>query len=120
MSSCRYCEQEARNAGYCWKHYFRQYRHPLGEDEFWSFVIETLGCWRWFGPTRRGYARVSIMDQDTGEVTRHWAGHWIYEKMNGSIGEMGLVLTCGNRACVNPAHMQQRGRRAGAAMQRMW
>lgn len=120
MSRCRWCERTAQNSGFCGTHYSRYYRHPKGEDEFWGFVHKTAGCWNWSGPTRRGYARVSILDLGTGEFKRHYAGLWIYEKLNGSIGDMGLLLTCGKRSCVNPEHMTKIGRSARAALQRMW
>lgn len=104
----------------CLTHYTRQYRHPLGEDEFWTHVTKTPECWLWSGPTRRGYARVTILDYRTGDWTRHWAGVWLYEKMNGNIGDMGLLLTCGNKSCVNPAHMKKVERSARATLRRMW
>ena len=119
MSRCRYCEVTAWSKQMCSKHYYRAYRHPSGEDELWSKITKTADCWLWSGPTRRGFARVSIFDPLTGDVTRHWAAFWIYEKLNGGIGDLGLLVKCGNRSCVNPAHMQQRRRRAGAAMSRM-
>lgn len=120
MTKCRWCDKEAKIADFCFRHYSRQYRHPLGEDEFWSRVTKTPECWNYSGPTRRGYGRVAIMDYGTGEVGRYWAAMWLYEKLNGSIGDMGLFLTCGNKVCVNPAHMTKIGRSARATFRRMW
>lgn len=119
MSRCRWCKKKPQFAGLCSTHYSRSYRHPLGEDEFWTYVVKTPTCWNWYGVTRRGFARVMIMDYKTGEVKRHWAGMWIYEKTYGSIGDMGLFLTCRNRSCVNPEHMTKFRRLARATVSRM-
>lgn len=120
MTKCRWCDKPKQFAGLCATHYSRAHRHPLGEDEFWTHVVKTEGCWKWYGVMRRGFARAVILDYDTGEVNRHWAGMWIYEKTHGSIGDMGLRMTCGNGACVNPAHMEKIRRSVRATMRRMW
>jgi hypothetical protein len=57
------------------------------------------GCWMWLLSTSDGYAQHRLV----GRVHR-----WTYETLVGPIDE-GHVLhhTCGQKACVNPAHLVQ-------------
>lgn len=67
------------------------------------------GCWLWAGPTnRRGQPIVSVEGEGT-LVARVAYRLWREEghKLHGPLRpNVPLVPTCGNRLCVNPAHLK--------------
>lgn len=72
-------------------------------ERFWSYTLESSGCWQWEGPRNAdGYGW--LRDADRGKVFAH---RFAYELLVGPIPE-GLTIDhlCRNRACVNPEHME--------------
>lgn len=60
------------------------------------------GCWRWDGPSFRGYARTSLF---RGE--QHVHRIVMAAALGAPLGKQTIHHTCANRRCVNPAHLQQ-------------
>jgi HNH endonuclease len=71
-----------------------------------KYYVEKMpdgGCWVWTGKiSKNGYGAVTVNYKSVG------AHRFFYEELVGPIPE-GLVLDhlCRNRACVNPAHLEQ-------------
>ncbi len=77
-------------------------------DAFIRFVEKVSvghprGCWIWVAGTSRGYGSFATTIP---ERRRHAAHKWFYQHLIGPVPE-GLVLdhVCGNKLCVNPAHL---------------
>lgn len=68
---------------------------------------EPQGCWMWTGARAMGYGRLT-------HDKRNYSAHkWVWEYMRGAIPEeLDLGHLCGNRACVNPEHLQPMTRAA--------
>lgn len=109
------CGNVRRARGLCSTHWNRWRRHGdpnktihiQGDDtaRFLSHVTSSSdsGCWEWTGSRNWcGYGGFKTTSSHTG------AHRWSYEKWIGPI-EDGLTIDhlCRNRACVNPAHMEQ-------------
>ncbi len=81
-------------------------------DRFWEKVerLDPAGCWTWIGSVGRknGCAQMRV----AGRIEQ--AARISYMLAGGEAIEDGVVIdhVCGNRLCVNPAHMQLVGRRA--------
>lgn len=71
-------------------------------DRFFSMVEKTDTCWNWTGALINGYGSIGV----DGRTRR--AHRVAYELLVGPT-DNSLVLhhTCGNRRCVNPAHLQE-------------
>lgn len=77
------------------------------EDRFWTKVQVTPACWIWTaGVDGKGYGAACI---GSGAEKRQRRAHRLaYELLAGPIPD-GMVIdhvVCGNRRCVNPAHME--------------
>lgn len=104
------CERKHQARGLCFAHYNQQRRagaHTVdlrfqdAEVRFWPRVVERGECWAWVGGRNsNGYGRFW---DGTRDVQAH---RWAYGAMVGPI-PVGLELDhlCGNRACVNPWHL---------------
>ncbi len=70
---------------------------------FWSKVTKSEGCWEWVGArVASGYGSFRLANGRTGSAHR-----WAYEDASGPIPEaLELDHLCGNRSCVNPAHLE--------------
>lgn len=77
------------------------------EDRFWSKVVKTDCCWIWTGGRfQNGYGKITI----DGKQQR--AHRVAFEMEFGPLPEDALLEhTCGNRLCVNPAHLRIGGTR---------
>lgn len=71
-------------------------------------VDDNSGCWNWTGPTnsKGGYGTLKIA-QGTGWSKLKRAHVYFWEFENGPVPD-GLELhhICGNKKCVNPAHLE--------------
>lgn len=94
--------------GMCMKHYqqFRKaggplLKKPAAIEQFWDKVDKTEKCWMWTGSVSlSGYG---IFNND---YKSHRAHRWIYEHMNGPIGDLSIDHLCRNMLCVNPEHLE--------------
>lgn len=69
---------------------------------FWSKVEKTGTCWNWTdSPSAQGYGRLGM---DGEKVLAHRFSWTMYTGEN--IDGMILDHSCGNRLCVNPAHLR--------------
>lgn len=89
-------------------------RRPFGE-RFWEKVDRSGGatsCWEWTAyKTRSGYGWFN-----TGNRTPKLANRIAYEIVYGPIPEgLGVLHSCGNRACCNPAHLYAGDQKANMA-----
>lgn len=76
---------------------------PHTEADFWARVRKTDSCWLWEGPARsdgRGLACLDGVREHAHRVA------WRLLKDPFIQDGVGLYINCGNRACVNPAHMR--------------
>lgn len=71
-------------------------------DRLTSKISVSDGCWQWTASLRDGYGQVRFGART---VSAH---RLVYELLVGPVGP-GLELDhlCRNRACVNPAHLEQ-------------
>lgn len=67
-----------------------------------SIPVPESGCWLWVGNklTDSGYARAQILGRG---VAVH---RWLYESLNGPVGDKEMDHLCRVRCCVNPAHLE--------------
>lgn len=68
-----------------------------------KYVVTADGCWQWVASKNRdGYGKLAL---EGGWVLAY---KWFFEGINGAV-PTGFELdhTCRNRACVNPAHLEQ-------------
>lgn len=77
---------------------------PSTEERFWSFVNKTDTCWLWTGHiAKKGYPKFCLSWKPYVIATAH---HYSYELQNGPVKSYERIRhTCGNGACVNPAHL---------------
>lgn len=80
----------------------RPLRSQTLEGRFWAKVTKTPDCWLWAAATGDdGYGRISV----GGRLRLAHRVSW--ELINGPILDgMFLDHRCGNRLCVNPAHLR--------------
>lgn len=77
---------------------------PAAIKRFWSKVAKSDGCWLWTAARTRGYGQACIGD---GRVDMAHKVAYVLRK--GDIPpRMTIGQTCGNRACVRPAHLRMR------------
>lgn len=78
-------------------------------ERFWEKVEKTKTCWLWrAGLAAPGYGRFGRKYEKERNVGRVVLAHrFAYEQIRGAIPE-GMVLDhlCGNKACVNPDHLE--------------
>lgn len=70
-------------------------------------LLADSGCWIWIGQiSNSGYGRITVMDGDGG-LRKCSADTASWEAFVGPVPAGMLVRqTCGNRLCVNPAHLE--------------
>lgn len=73
-------------------------------ERFWLGVVRLeSGCWeRITGRDSSGYAWFWTRT----EQRRVRAHRWIYEQMNGPLGELHVLHSCDNPPCVRPEHLR--------------
>ena len=91
------------------------------QEAFWAFVEkqEGEGCWLWVGPLSGGGPQVCYQ----GKILR--AAKLSFEVHGGIVPEGSWVrVNCGNKLCVNPAHLRAGvmtpGALAAQALKRFW
>lgn len=88
------------------------YFDPEAESRFWEKVRRSSGCWEWIGAIGpQGYGHLKAHK-------RNYNAHrfsWMLHNAQSLDGNTFVRHTCGNRMCVNPAHLYLQGR---AAMKR--
>ena len=64
-------------------------------------------CWHWQGQvSNSGYGRILLKGDEGNKM--HSAHRASYELFIGEIEKDGIIVqSCGNRLCVNPAHLKQ-------------
>ena len=74
---------------------------PANPDEqFWSRVTKTNGCWLWTGGKCRGYGMIKYKGKHTKSHVVSWLIHF------GNIAQGKCVLhRCDNPSCVRPDHL---------------
>lgn len=106
----------------------RDYLRDLSEQDiatFWAFSDRSSGptaCWPWLrAQTSNGYGQFNVQFRKCARAHR-----LAYELVIGPIPS-GLVIdhTCGNRLCINPAHLEpvtprENVRRGGSGQARSW
>lgn len=77
-------------------------RYLSAEVRFWMKVEKTEGCWHWRGAFRRG--KYGMFCNQARLLLPH---RFAYELCVGPIPD-GLTIDhlCGNKLCVNPAHLE--------------
>ena len=107
------CEKLRVGRGYCKKHYtrFRKHGDPLIDRAYpdpleygmrYFGEEDANGCIEWTGARHgNGYGKFMVAGK------RYSAHRWSYERFIGPITD-GMVIRhkCGNRPCVNPAHLE--------------
>ena len=79
------------------------------DKRFDAMIEKGPGCWQWTGSTTRlGYGQFSVTTP--GESRRMIPAHrYAWEQAVGApLAEEDVLHTCGNRACVRPAHLRLR------------
>jgi len=79
------------------------------DKRFETMVEKGPDCWQWTGSTTRlGYGQFSVTT--TGAGRRMIPAHrYAWGQAGGALlGEEDVLHTCGNRACVRPAHLRLR------------
>lgn len=105
------CDNPALAKGLCNGHYqqnrkgnaLRPLRPKLTlEQRFWQKVRKTESCWEWIGSGNgKGYGRIWV------DGRLRYAHRVAWELTNRPVPQdMDLDHRCGNRACVNPAHLR--------------
>lgn len=101
--------------GLCRFHYRQQWfkdnyvpvPRRAAEDRFWE-KVDRRGpddCWEWQASKVNGYG--AFMAKANGKWSSHVAHRIAYELMIGPVPDGAhLHHTCGNRGCVNPAHLE--------------
>lgn len=71
-------------------------------ERFMEKVFKSsTGCWIWTGCNKRDlYGSFQV---DGKSVIAH---RWIYEYINGPLGELNCMHKCNNPPCVNPDHLE--------------
>ena len=64
-------------------------------------------CWQWQSQvSNSGYGRIMLRDEN-GQMSMQSAHRASYVAFIGPLtGEKKVVQSCGNRLCINPAHLQ--------------
>lgn len=90
------------------------------DERFNHYVVkQDSGCWLWTGNTyATGYGRIYIGIKDNGKPKYVRVHRWIYERINGPVGELTIDhlchdpktckggYSCEHRLCVNPEHLE--------------
>lgn len=104
------CAKKRQARGMCPMHYRRAKiagdftpGYAPAEERFWAKVDTAGNCWKWQGGTTgSGYGYFSPAQSKMVRVHRY-----SFELANGTIPEGSEIdHTCGNRLCVNPAHLR--------------
>lgn len=108
------CDNPHKARGLCDGHYIQQHKgqelRPLRpssqgltfEQRFWAKVDKTDECWVWTSVVNSGgYGRIRA------DGRYRYAHRVSWEFINGPVPDcLELDHRCGNRACVNPAHLR--------------
>lgn len=72
------------------------------QRNFWKKVDKTPGCWNWTATTTIGYGKVCL-----GVGTQFLAHRVSWLLAHGAWPSSGLLHSCDNTRCVNPAHLRE-------------
>jgi hypothetical protein len=109
------CNSDAICKGMCARHYaksrYNYVPHPPNtvpvEDRFWMLVDRRASneCWHWLGTKMaKGYGDFRTRKDGLSSTLAHRIS---YQFLIGPIPEGShLHHTCGNKSCVNPAHLE--------------
>lgn len=86
---------------------FKEIPNIPDKEDFLSKIIidEATGCWNWIGRMRGGNPMYQVKGQRDALSARRVS--FFMHKGQPSIN-LVIGLTCGNRSCINPEHMEER------------
>lgn len=109
------CARPSRARGYCQRHWRQKInsgellRLPrlTTEQRFWSKVDKSGDCWEWTGAVKEtGYG--AFRGDDGSTLRPH---RFSFHLHHGYLPSGDVDHACGNRLCVNPAHLRDASRK---------
>jgi len=87
-------------------------RRPTLEENFWSMVEKTDGCWVWKGQVRHESGKVRgcfYIGREVGVLPQRFS-YELHAGITVDPNKDQIIQSCGERLCVNPDHLSLRKR----------